>query len=127
MSQLSYRPQNVRRVSFNRLPKGIRDAGIFKIERKLSTGTVTDLVRISDRDCLLACRRFNAVKAIAERPDDSVGESMISQRYFCHGSDDWRRRLAAPRRRQALVCSGQLRRYVTNSLGNRFVPETSGS
>ena len=28
--------------------KGIRDAGISKIERKLSTGTVTDLVTISD-------------------------------------------------------------------------------
>jgi hypothetical protein len=30
------------------LRKGIRDAGISKIERKLSTGTVTDLVTISD-------------------------------------------------------------------------------
>jgi hypothetical protein len=41
-----YRPKDVRRVSFNRLPKAIRDAGISMIQRKLATGTVTDLVTI---------------------------------------------------------------------------------
>ena len=32
----SYGPKIVRRIAFNRLPKGIRDAGISKIERKLT-------------------------------------------------------------------------------------------
>jgi putative transposase len=68
MSFSSYGPQNVRRIAFNRLPKGIRDAGISKIERKLSKGTVTDLVTISDQDWHVACRRFNAIKSLAERP-----------------------------------------------------------
>ncbi len=68
MSFSSYGPQNVKRIAFHRLPKGIRDAGISKIERKLSTGTVTDLVTISDQDWHIACRRFNAIKALEERP-----------------------------------------------------------
>src|SRR5450631_51788 len=68
MSFSSYGPQNVRRIAFNRLPKGIRDAGISKIERKLSKGTVTDLVTISDQDWHVACRRVNAIKSLAERP-----------------------------------------------------------
>jgi len=66
MSNLPYGPLNVRRVSFKRLPKAIRDAGISMIERRLKTGTVTDLVTISDSDWHEACRRFNAVKALAE-------------------------------------------------------------
>jgi|GEM_PF-5177110 len=68
MSFSSYGPQNVKRIAFDRLPKGIRDAGISKIERKLRTGTVTDLVTISDQDWHVACRRFNAIKALEERP-----------------------------------------------------------
>jgi hypothetical protein len=50
MSNSPYGPQDVRRVSFKRLPKVIRDAGISMIERKLATGTVTDLVTISDSE-----------------------------------------------------------------------------
>ena len=42
MSNSPYGPRDVRRVSFKRLPKAIRDAGISMIERKLETGTVTD-------------------------------------------------------------------------------------
>jgi putative transposase len=38
------------------------------IERKLKTGTVTDLVTISDTDWHLACRRFNAIQRLAEHP-----------------------------------------------------------
>jgi transposase-like protein len=63
-----YGPKDVRRVSFKRLPKAIRDAGISMIERKLATGTVTDLVTISDIDWHLACRRFNAIQRLAEHP-----------------------------------------------------------
>ena len=63
-----YGPANVRRISFKRLPKAIREAGISKIERQLETGTVTDLVAISEDDWHDACRRFNAVKALAELP-----------------------------------------------------------
>jgi hypothetical protein len=51
-----------------RLPKAIRDAGISMIERKLATGTVTDLVAISDTDWHQACRRFNAIQQLAEHP-----------------------------------------------------------
>src|SRR5882757_7702635 len=49
--------KDVRHVNFKRLPKAIRDAGISMIERKLKTGTVTDLVTISDTDWHQACRR----------------------------------------------------------------------
>ena len=49
-------------MSFRRLPKAIRDAGISMIERKLATGTVTNLVTICDTDWHLACRRFNAIR-----------------------------------------------------------------
>jgi hypothetical protein len=45
-----YGAANVRRISFKRLPKAIREAGISKIERQLETGTVTDLVAISEGD-----------------------------------------------------------------------------
>jgi putative transposase len=38
------------------------------IERKLETGTVTDLVTISDTDWHQACRRFNAIQRLAEQP-----------------------------------------------------------
>jgi putative transposase len=68
MSFYSYGPQNVRRIPFERLPKGIRDASVSKIERKLKKSTVSDLVTISDRDWKDACRRFNAIKGLAERP-----------------------------------------------------------
>jgi putative transposase len=63
-----YGPANVRRISFKRLPKAIREAGISRIERQLETGTVTDLVAISEDDWHDACRRFNAVNALAELP-----------------------------------------------------------
>jgi hypothetical protein len=46
-----YGPANVRRISFKRLPKAIREAGISKIERQLESGTVTDLVAISEDNC----------------------------------------------------------------------------
>lgn len=39
-----------------------------KIERKLKSGTVTDLVSISDADWKQACKRFSATKSLAERP-----------------------------------------------------------
>ncbi len=38
------------------------------IERKLATGTVTDLVTNSDCDWHAACRRFNAIQRLAEHP-----------------------------------------------------------
>ena len=63
-----YGPKDVRRVSFKRLPKSIREASISMIERKLVTGTVTDLVTISDSDWHQACRRFNAILRLAEHP-----------------------------------------------------------
>jgi hypothetical protein len=61
-----YGPGNVRRISFKRLPKAIREAKISKIERQLETGTVTDLLAITEDDWHDACRRSNAVKALAE-------------------------------------------------------------
>jgi hypothetical protein len=36
MSNSPYGPKDVRRVSFKRLPKAIREAGISMIERKLA-------------------------------------------------------------------------------------------
>ena len=68
MQNSPYGPQGVRRVAFKRLPKAIRDAGLSMIERKLATGTVTDLVTISDTDWHQACRRFNAIQRLAEHP-----------------------------------------------------------
>jgi hypothetical protein len=68
MSNSPYGPQGVRRVSLKRLPKAIRDSVISMIERKLETGTVTDLVTISDSDWHGACRRFNAIQRLAEHP-----------------------------------------------------------
>ena len=38
------------------------------IERKLETGTITDLVTISDTDWHQACRRFNAIQRLADQP-----------------------------------------------------------
>jgi hypothetical protein len=68
MGSSPYGPQDGRRVSFKRLPKGLREAGISKIERTLGNGSVTDLVSISDRDWQEACWRYNAAKALAEQP-----------------------------------------------------------
>jgi hypothetical protein len=63
-----YGPKDVRRVSFQRLPKAIREAGISMIERKLATGTITDLVTISDSEWHQVCRCFNAIQRLAEHP-----------------------------------------------------------
>jgi Homeodomain-like domain len=68
MQNSPYGPKDLRRVSFKRLPKAIREAGISMIERKLATGKVTDLVTISDTDWHQACRRFNAIQRLAEHP-----------------------------------------------------------
>ena len=67
MSNLPYGPKGVRRVSLSRLPKGIRNSAVSMIERKQQSGTVTDLVTISDGDWREACRRFNAIQGLAER------------------------------------------------------------
>jgi hypothetical protein len=53
MQNSPYGPTDVRRVSFKRLPKAIRDAGVSMIERKLATGTVTDLVTGEEPGTLL--------------------------------------------------------------------------
>jgi hypothetical protein len=54
--------------ALKRLPKAIRESAVSMIERKLETGTVTDLVTISDTDWHQACRRFNAIQRLAEQP-----------------------------------------------------------
>src|SRR5258708_24338389 len=69
MANSPYGPQGVRRVSLKRLPKAIRESAVSVIERKLETGTVTDLVTISDSDWHQACRRFNAIQRLAEHQD----------------------------------------------------------
>jgi hypothetical protein len=61
MSNSPYGPQGVRRLSLKRLPKAIRDSAVSMIERKLETGTVTDLVTISDTDWQSWLRFFGQV------------------------------------------------------------------
>src|SRR5271170_7885106 len=68
MANSPYGPQGVRRLSYKRLPKAIRDSAVSMIERKLATRIVTDLVTISDSDWHWACRRFNAIQRLAEHP-----------------------------------------------------------
>ncbi len=82
-------------MRFKRLPKAVREAGISMIERKLATGTVTDLVTISDRDWHQACRR-----AVDARLRDRGLEGLTQQRVAARSDPAI---TLTPRTRQALA------------------------
>jgi putative transposase len=117
MSNSPYGPKDVRRVSLKRLPKAIRDAGISMIERKLATGTVTDLVTISDSDWHQACRRFNAIQRLAEHPGRLGRRVKEIARMFGATERTVRRWLSVYRRNPDIVAL--LPRQKGQRMGNR--------
>ena len=112
-----YGPKDVRRVSFQRLPNAIREAGISMIERKLATGTITDLVTISDSEWHQVCRRFNAIQRLAEHPG-RLGRSAKEIASMFGASDRTGRRwLSVYRRNPDIVAL--LPRQKGQRMGNR--------
>jgi hypothetical protein len=64
---MSRNSKNPRQVSFTRLPRGIQQAGIVRIEFKQKHAVVTDLVQIPEGAWVTARWRFNGARALAEK------------------------------------------------------------
>ena len=60
--------KNPRLVSFTRLPGGVQQAGIARIEFKSKHGTVTDLVHVPEAVWRTAHWRFEGVRDLVETP-----------------------------------------------------------
>jgi YhcG PDDEXK nuclease domain/Helix-turn-helix domain len=88
-------------------------------ERKLKTGTVTDLVTISDTDWHQACRRFNAIQRLAEHPGRLGRRVKEIAKMFGATDRTVRRWLSVYRRNPDIVAL--LPRQKGQRLGNRRV------
>ena len=115
--------ENPRLVKFTRLPHGIRDAGIARIEYRQKHGTVTDLVHITENDWINARWRFGIVARLAEA-SGPIGPEVRRLSNLCGVTERTLRRWMRAYRKNPDVMA-LLPRRRGPSLGHRRLPPES--